>query len=163
MEEIWKDVPDYEGLYQVSSLGRIKSLKYGREKILKLIVNSSGYLTVGFYKIKNVKQTKSVHQLVAVCFLHHKICGFKLVVDHINDNKLDNRVQNLQIVTHRFNTHKTQGKYSSLFKGVYWDNYYRQWSANIQISKKRKFLGRFYNEYDAHLAYQKALQEYNLN
>ena len=49
MEEIWKDIAGWEGLYQVSTCGRVKSLKYGKERILKHSKNSSGYLTVSLY------------------------------------------------------------------------------------------------------------------
>lgn len=167
MEEIWKDIPDYEGLYQVSNLGRVKSLPkewvagYGainkhNGKILKLQVDKDGYNLVKLHK-NNIGKTKKVHQLVAISFLNHKPCGLKLVIDHINDNPSDNRVENLQIVTQRFNAHKTQGKYSSKYKGVHWDKNRNKWNAQIKISNKKVFIGRYEKEEDAHKAYQKAL------
>jgi hypothetical protein len=169
MKEIWKDIPDYEGLYQVSNLGRVKSLpkewivgngtiKRHSGKILKLHANRYGYLNVGLRKNLKSKEFK-VHQLVAMAFLNHKPCGHKLVIDHINDNKLDNKVENLQIVTQRYNSRKTQGKYSSQYKGGYWDKGKKKWIAQIQIGGKRKFLGTFTDEYEAHLAYQNALKQ----
>jgi hypothetical protein len=156
MEEIWKDVPDYEGLYQVSNLGRVKSFKWGKEKILKGSLNNGGYITFGLHSEKF--RTYFAHQLVAMAFLGHKPNGYNLVVDHINDDKLDNRVENLQLVTNRFNVYKTQGDYSSQYKGVYWDKQCNKWISNIKINKKKHYLGLFENEYDAHLAYQNALQ-----
>ena len=168
MEEIWKNVPEYEGLYQVSNLGRVRSL--AREwiagngginkhngKILKLTKSSSGYLTVCFWK-NSMKKNVLVHQLVAVVFLGHNICGHEIVIDHINDDKYDNRVENLQLVTQRFNTCKTQGNYSSKFKGVHFKKNNNKWQSRITINYKLIHLGYFENEYDAHLAYQNALK-----
>ncbi len=169
MEEIWKDIPEYEGLYQVSNLGRVKSLpkewisgngtiRRHNGKILKAGSNSGGYLMVNLCKNSKCKQFW-IHQLVAVIFLNHTPCGLKLVVDHINDNPSDNRVENLQIVTHRYNVCKTQGKYSSQYKGVYWNKAAKKWNSCIKINKKQKYLGRFTDEYEAHLAYQNALKQ----
>jgi hypothetical protein len=156
MEEIWKDIPEYEGLYQVSNLGRVKSLMFNKEKILKQ-ANTNGYLQVRLCKNKIKKFL--VHQLVSMAFLNHKPCGFNLVIDHINDNPSDNRVENLQIVTNRYNTCKTQGKYSSQYKGVWWSKDKQKWRAGILINKKPKFLGYFTDEKEAHLAYQNALKK----
>lgn len=166
MNEIWKDVVDYEGIYMVSNLGRVKSLKFNREKILKSNINSSGYYTILLYNKNRINRT--VHQLVAQSFLEHIPCGFKLVVDHINDIKTDNKVENLQIVTTRFNCKKKQGNYSSQYKGVYIckrkhkDKVYIYYKAQIQINKNSKLLGYYKNEYDAHLAYQNALNNLSL-
>lgn len=162
MSEIWRDIPNYEGLYQVSDLGRVKSLNYrntGIEGIMKPKVSSSNYYDVNLYKYGKSK-THQVHQLVAIAFLGHTPCGLKLVVDHINDNQLDNRVENLQIVTQRFNANKTQGRYSSQYKGVTWDKTNNKWKSRIEINRNPIFLGYFIDEYQAHLVYQKALLEY---
>ena len=167
MEEIWKDVIGYEGLYQVSNLGNVKSLPkewfsgintirkhYG--KILKKTLNSSTYLGVNLRK-NNKPKTFQVHQLVAIAFLGHKPCGHKIVIDHINDNKLDNRLENLQIVSHRFNTHKTQTNYTSKYKGVF--KLKSTWKATISIEGKQLHLGCFNCELTAHQAYQTKLKE----
>ena len=157
--EFWKDVIGYEGLYEVSNLGRVKSLgnnKSKKEKILKPGLNNAGYLRVVLSKNK-IRTNKSVHQLVAESFLNHIPNGNNLVVDHINDNKLDNRVENLQIITQRKNAYKTQGKYSSKYKGVHWCNRKYKWVSKIWINGKRKFLGYFVNEQEAAAAYQNEL------
>jgi hypothetical protein len=92
MEE-FKDIIRYEGLYQVSNLGRVKSLR--RNKILSPS-KECGYLKTTLRK--DGKQRKlAIHQLVAMAFLGHEPCGHELVVNHINKNKLDNRVENLKI------------------------------------------------------------------
>jgi hypothetical protein len=167
MEEIWKDIPEYEGLYQVSNLGNIKSLPkewftgFGFKKhngmILKATKSSNGYYGVRLSKNSIIK-THLIHKLVAMAFLNHKPSGFKLVIDHINDDKLDNQVENLQIVTQRFNTYKTQGKYSSKYKGVAWNRFINKWMAYIKLNGKNKHLGFFDCELKAHQAYQDALK-----
>jgi hypothetical protein len=155
MNEIWKDVKGYEGIYQVSNIGRVKNLKFNKEKILKL------YLSHGYYRISLGKDGKNIYravsQLVAEAFLGHNPCGMKLVIDHINDIKTDNRVENLQIVTQRENAYKTQGNYTSQYKGVSWYKRSNKWIASIYINGKHNFLGYFTNEHEAHLTYVKAL------
>jgi len=109
---IWKDVKGYEGSYEISSTGLVKSLKrletVGRlvnEKILKAGVNERGYKVVVLRK-DNKSKTRKVHQLVAESFLNHKPCGLKLVVDHIDNDKLNNNVENLQLLTNGENISK---------------------------------------------------------
>jgi hypothetical protein len=167
-EEIWKDIPDYEGLYQVSNIGNVKSLPrrinngksfyISKEKILKPATDKQGYLNFALC-VNSVLKSYKAHQLVAMAFLGHKRCGLKLVVDHINDVKNDNRVENLQIVTNRFNVRKTQGDASSNYKGVYWSKTARKWVAQIKINGKQYNLGHFVNEIDAHNMYQLKLSE----
>lgn len=166
--EVWKDIPEYEGLYQVSNLGNVKSLpkewvsgngaiRKHEGKILKG-GNVKGYKYVKLSVNGNIKGYQ-IHQLVAMAFLNHIPNRYELVVDHINDNPLDNRVENLQIVTPRFNSYKTQGKYSSKFKGVYWNKQRNKWQSYITINGKLKHLGLFNCELEASKAYQKALKE----
>jgi hypothetical protein len=160
-EEIWKDIPGYEGLYHVSNLGDVKSLNYKKsktEKLLKLAIASDGYFVVGLYKDSKSKQYK-VHKLVAMAFLNHIPCGYEVVCDHKNDVKTDNRLENLQLVTARFNTCKTQGKYSSKYKGVSWHKRSRKWMSRIIINGKLNHLGSFNCELSASLAYQNKLKE----
>lgn len=169
MKEIWKDIPSYEGMYQVSNLGRVKSLsreilKNGKhpfickEKIIKNCLNTGGYYYVGLSKnSKTISRT--VHQLMAEAFLNHNPCGMNLIVDHINNNKLDNRVENLQIVTNRFNTSKDIKNKTSKYTGVSWEKRRSKWVVRIRINQKYLHLGYFLNEEDANLAYQNKLKE----
>ncbi len=156
MQEEFRDVEGYEGLYQVSNLGNVLSLKYGKEKLKKPSI-VRGYYLVDLYK-DSIRKHKTIHQLVAMTFLNHKPCGFELVVDHINDNKLDNRLENLQIVTNRFNSHKTQGKGTSIYKGVSFDKVRQKWVSMIQINGKQINLGRFTNELEASEKYNNFLK-----
>lgn len=97
MSESWKDISGYEGLYQVSDMGRVKSLKFGREKILKpQLLCGCKYLAVGLYK-GNKCSTKTIHRLVAMSFIDNP--EQKPQIDHINGNRTDNRSDNLRWVT----------------------------------------------------------------
>ena len=158
--EIWKDVKDYEGLYQVSNLGRFKSLKFGKERILKGSKHLSGYISVVLFKDGKTKWI-SLHQLVAIAFLNHIPCGYKLVVDHINTIKTDNHLDNLQIITHRENLSKDKrwsSKYTSKYVGVCWFKRCKKWKAQIRIKGKYKHLGYFKTELEASEAYQSKLK-----
>lgn len=102
--EIWKDVIEYEGLYQVSNLGRVKSLNYnhsGKERIMKQARDGDGYYCVLLYKSGKRKRF-SVHRLVAQAFIGPIPKG--LVVNHINECQTDNRLENLEICTIRENS-----------------------------------------------------------
>lgn len=153
--EIWKSIPNYEGLYEVSSLGRVKS--NFTNKILKGKINHDGYLEYVLCNNK-IKRYLRGHQIVAMAFIGHEPCGHKIIIDHINDIRNDNRLENLQMITQRENAYKTQGKYSSKYKGVSFNKQTKKWMANIWF-KKLIYLGLFNNEYDAHLAYQNKLKE----
>ena len=95
-EEVWKPIKDYEGLYEVSNLGRVKTLNYrgtGKGKILKNIECSNGYLTIGLTK-NGKRKLFTVHRLVAEAFIPNT--EGKPCIDHINTIKNDNRVENLR-------------------------------------------------------------------
>jgi hypothetical protein len=90
--EIWKDVPNYESLYQISNLGRVKSLIKG-ELILTQIFNIDKYLCVNLYKNGKLKIMK-VHRLVGFAFLNNELN--KPVINHIDGNKQNNILSNLE-------------------------------------------------------------------
>ena len=98
--EVWKDVVGYEGLYQVSNMGNVKSVGYGKERVLKPGKDSRKYLTVSLSKSKKPK-TFLVHRLVAQAFIPNP--DNKPCIDHINTITTDNRVENLRWVTPKEN------------------------------------------------------------
>lgn len=117
--EIWRDIPNYEGLYQISNFGRVKSLsKYHSRKEIVMILrdNMYGYLTVGLSKNNKTKRIK-VHKLVMDSFNHDRsifkyapnenisdIDLNKLEINHIDGNKHNNNVANLEWCTKSYNS-----------------------------------------------------------
>jgi len=106
--ETWKDVENYEGLYQVSTCGKVKSLKrldsVGRrinEKILKPAIRSDGYLVVVLYRAGDGKQFP-VHRLVAIAFIPNP--KNLPEVNHKDEDKCNPHVKNLEWMSHRANS-----------------------------------------------------------
>ena len=162
-KEIWQDIIEYKGMYQVSNLGRVKSLKRkgrNKERILKSSIDYNDYLHLSFSK-NNTTKCFYIHKLMAMAFLNHKPNGQKLVVDHINNIRNDNRLENLQLINQRENTSKDRKGGSSKYVGVCWSKQAKKWLASITINNKQKHLGLFTNEIEAHLVYQKALNDLN--
>lgn len=166
--EIWIKIPDFPD-YEISSHGRIKSFKRGEEKIIKQHVGDTGYYRCGLFKDGKAKQIK-VHQIMAVSFLGHTLCGMKSVVDHIDSDKLNNNLSNLRIVTSRQNNINyriyNSDKYTSKYVGVFIEKRHGKNNeqririrACIGIKGKKVKLGTFKTEEDAHLAYVKKLNE----
>jgi hypothetical protein len=159
--EIWKDIIGYESKYQVSNLGNVKSLNYGstkKERLLKGCIGKSGYLQVDLCK-NGIKKTKSIHVLVCESFLNHIPCKWKLVVDHIDSNPLNNNLLNLRIITHRENTSKERTKKSNLPVGVSFYKKSKKYISAIIINKKNTHLGYFNTPEEASNAYQLKLKE----
>ena len=101
--EIWKPVKGYEGLYQVSNMGRVKSLNYrhtGKERILKARKNRGGYLQVNLYKEGKMKRC-SVHQLVGQVFCENPM-GYT-EVNHVDEDKTNNMAENLEFCSRSYN------------------------------------------------------------
>jgi len=169
-KEIWKDIPNYEGYYQVSDLGNVKGieryvkhnlggLKIIKENIIKQNKNTQGYLFVNLSK-KGLKKSFTIHQLVVMAFLNHKPDGTQiLVVDHINNNKLDNTLKNLQIITNRENISKDRKNGTSKYTGVSWNKIECKWEVSININKKKYYLGKFNDEIKASEAYKLKLSK----
>jgi hypothetical protein len=171
-QEIWKDIPNYESLYQVSNFGNVKSLeRYVKGKIKnrlqkenllsKRLVGDKGnqYYAVTLCNNKDRKQIK-VSVLVAMAFLNHIPNGYVgFTVDHIDNNPLNNNVNNLQLITKRENSSKDR-KGISKYTGVTFNKKSNKWKSQIWIDGKNKTLGSFDDELEAHRAYQKELQQH---
>lgn len=100
MQEIWKDIKGYEGLYQISNKGNVRSIKFNRILNMKLSLNNKGYYIVKFRK-KGVQTLYSVHRLVAEAFIlnpNNYPC-----INHKDENPKNNNVDNLEWCTYKYN------------------------------------------------------------
>lgn len=102
--EEWRDIPGYEGLYMVSSMGRVKSLpKYlsKTDRILRGCVDKDGYIKVRLCPNPQLRKSYFVHRLVALAFIDNELQLPE--IDHLNTIKDDNRAENLRWCTHKEN------------------------------------------------------------
>lgn len=170
VKEIWKKIPGFDN-YSVSDLGRVRS-DYRiimrsdkkphpvKEKILSLNPDTRRYLGVVLYKNKK-RYHKMVHKLVMLAFKGHDYRGHKKIIDHIDEDKTNNRLDNLQITDNRHNILKSRaGKGTSEYPGVCWDKKTKKWVAQIYIGGFRHYLGRFEIEEDAAQAYINKLKKH---
>ena len=109
--EEWKDIPNFEGLYQVSNLGRVKSLERFRkgangslvlvkEKILKLVISHNGYYIVSLHK-QSIQKSYYIHRLVFEAFNGQIPEGYE--INHLDERPVNNALSNLSLVTHKEN------------------------------------------------------------
>lgn len=106
MEEIWKNIEGYEGYYQISSTGKIKSLKYHdlKRKIPKIIkwrITNKGYAQI-ILSVNNIQKRYSIHRLVALHFIPNP--NNYPCVNHKDENPLNNNITNLEWCTYSYNT-----------------------------------------------------------
>ena len=154
MEEIYKKIEGFEN-YQISNFGNVKR----NENVLKKTVYKNGYIYVSLSDKGKVKK-RTVHGLVAEMFLNHKSDGTnKTVIDHIDNDKQNNNICNLQLITNRQNNSKEKRGVTSVYVGVRKNK--GKFESQIRISGKREYLGRFKTEIEAYNAYQNRLNEFN--
>ena len=144
MEEIWKDKKGYEGHYQVSNCGRVKSLNYHRmgfEKILKTKVDKDGYLTV---MLNNPRKTFLVHRLVAEAFIPNT--DNLPCVNHKDENKQNNVVINLEWCDVKYNNEYNNGQKRRAIKRLkpilqytLDGEFVREWESAIQAEREGGF------------------------
>lgn len=160
--ELWKPIKGYEGLYEVSNMGNVKSLPKMRgyikskEKIMKPFKNNNGYLLVSLSK-NNKQKHFQVHRLVASAFILNK--DNKSQVDHINRIRDDNRVENLRWVTASENGNNTclnsiieyQGKSKTL----------TEWSEILGIKQVTLHRRLFYSKWSIDKAFNTPVMKKN--
>lgn len=164
--EIWKDIVGYEGLYQISSFGRLKTLdriltrgQFYIGRIIKQMTSKTGYKTNCLWKTGKTKGFQ-IHRLVALHFIENNNPEEYNIVDHIDENKANNHYSNLRWCTNRMNSqYYSAGRKDELmseFTGVSWCERQNQWIARISFKGSNEHLGYFDKEEDARDAYIKA-------
>jgi len=172
--EVWKPIPGYEGWYEISSWGNVRSLdRYVNHcsgvKLLRKAKNRKLNLRWHYYKILLSKDDKhkvfNVHELVLL--VYHGLKREKgQVINHIDLDKLNNYYKNLELVNIRENTShyykstKKESKFISVTLDR--DRHVKKWAARIWLNGKNKTIGRFETEEEAHQAYLDALKKYGL-
>lgn len=160
-KEIWKGVKGYERKYQVSNRGRVKSLRrliircdggrfWLRERILKPGIDYNGRYMVGLNDCDRHRGT-AVSRLVYEAFKGELISG--LVIDHIDNNRSNNHISNLQQITQQENCLKDQWRRKD-FKNYIHINKTRnkKWSASMRINGTQTYIGIFRHKYLAEMA-----------
>lgn len=107
MKETWKDVKGYEGQYQVSNLGHVRSLKFGKVRFLKPRRRKDGYLTVNLCRNSKERNVR-IHRLVAEAFIPNP-SNFP-VINHKDENRTNNVVDNLEWCTQKYNVNYGTGQ-----------------------------------------------------
>ena len=155
IEEIFKDVKGYEELYQVSNFGRVKSLGNGnsnnsKERILKPSKNSKGYFQVHLSKNGKSKMCK-IHRLVAQTFIPNP--NNLTEINHIDEDKTNNRVENLEYCTHEYNCNygtrierivkkQTNGKRSKIvLQFTLSGEFIREWPSTMECERNGYYHG----------------------
>ena len=171
--EIWKDVIDFEGYYEVSSLGRVRNTRSSEIKAQNVQTNGK-YLQVSLWKLNKEKRSL-VHRLVAKAFIPNPLN--KPQVNHLDKNDQNNVVTNLEWTTcsenhkHAFANGRKGTKsrlgekisQTSPYRYVYWDALRNIWKASLKIDGKTNNIGRFSTDLDAAVAADKFIDNLGLN
>ena len=156
LTEVFIPVQGYPN-YEISQYGNIRREK--DKKVIKPQIKHDGYLAVRISRSGEKKEYK-IHRLVAIHFIPNiNNCP---IVDHINLNKFDNRVQNLRWCNETESAHNTSShkNSSSIYKGVSYDKSKKKWHARIRKDGKDEHLGYYMNEIDAANVYNTKAKEY---
>jgi hypothetical protein len=147
--EIWKDVIGYEGLYVISSYGRVKNLK--TNLYLNVKQRPDGYIRIGLY-FKGKQTNFYLARLIYKNFIGIENNDFQ--INHIDKNKLNNNLSNLELISSRENTchrSKFNSKKSSIYNGVSRMKN-NSWKSYIYFNSKQITLGIFKTEIEAYSA-----------
>lgn len=137
--EVWRDIDGYDGAYQVSDLGRVRSLKYGKVRVLMAQKDKGGYLSVQLSKNNNQKRY-SVHRLVAQAFIPNNDSS-KTQINHRNECKDFNKVSNLE----------------------WCDRSYNQTYNDINWRRKNGIRRKIAKLYDPELTYEQNIELFRVN
>lgn len=142
MQEIWKDVKGYEGLYQISNYGRLKSFKTdSKGKILKLTDKNGAYFTIILQGKGVQKRTTRIHRLVAEAFLPNP--ENLPQVNHIDGNKQNNNVNNLEWCTASYNVKHSLNLHPEQVKKMVYYNQHIKPKPIVQMDLKGNIIAEF--------------------
>lgn len=157
-KRIWRDIEGFEGLYQVSNTGQIRSLRFGKTKILKVMADNRGYKSLSLYKNGKGK-TYRVHRLVAQAFIPNP--NNLPEVNHKDENKANNHVSNLEWISHKDNVNygtrnkrtgeSLKGKMAGENNPMYGKHHTEEAKNKMSAARKKKHpqqLQRFLTEED---------------
>lgn len=147
-----KQITTYPNYY-ITECGKVWNNK--KQKFLKPSLDNE-YLSVCLSHNNKANKIR-IHTLVAIYYLNHTPCNHNIVVDHIDNNKQNNHVSNLQLITQRENLSKDKTNKTSKFTGVSKDKASNKWRVSIYKNNKSINLGIFEDELKASEAYQIAL------
>ena len=133
--EIWHDIEGYEGLYQISNKGRVKSLYKGSERILKPLDNGRGYLRAHLTK-ENTSKHIRIHRLVAQAFIPnpHNLPE----INHKDENKKNNCVENLEWCDRRYNVNygtRNERVSRKIFQYSKSGEFIREWKSAEEVKR----------------------------
>lgn len=160
-QEMWKDVTGFEGYYQISNLGRVKSVTRTiirrdgvkvnyKERILKKYTNPKGYELVDLRKDSN-RDTRTVHRLVAETFLGKN----DLQVNHKDGVKINNKLCNLEYVSNRLNiNHRSLYIKNKKRFGVHFHKHSNKWKVEIGFEGRYIYLGVYSCKEEAYKVYK---------
>lgn len=170
IQEEWRTIAGYEGYYEISNYGRVKSLSRKRKNGIsendfyvtkERLLKPGEMADTGYLSVSLISKTHSVHRLVAKTFLENP--KGLLQVNHINRERQDNMVINLEWCSPRENTmHGHLKRKKSKYPGVGWLESRKRWTVYISINNKSKFFGKFKTELEAYDAYLKALKKHGI-
>ena len=148
--EIWKDIPGYEGIYQASSLGRIRSFKRNKVLILKPAIDKDGYYRVQL-SLNDVGKNASVHRLVWLAFNGSIPENYQ--INHLNEIKSDNRLENLSLCTAKENINYGTGIVRRAKKRskpvIQFDkngNFIKEWPSSCEIQRQLGYSASYIRE-----------------
>lgn len=143
MNEVWKDIDEYKGIYMVSNWGNVKSLNYNhtnKERILKPGKDAKGYLYVILYKDSKRKKYK-IHRLVAMAFLPNT--DNLIEINHKDEDKTNNNVSNLEWCERKYNVNygtgiqrRTDKQSKIVYQYTMNGEFIREWRSAAEVKRQ---------------------------
>lgn len=153
-DEEWRDAVGFEGVYEISSLGNVRNKK--RKTIVKCFPNNKGYIFARL-SVSGKYKNKAVHRMVAEAFLN---ISPEHPVNHMDGNKKNNNIANLEQSSTRENTTHFYGR--KRLTGAYYHKKTGRWRSSIRIDGKAVHLGVFSTAEEAHQRYLGAMEGFNI-